>query len=189
MKTSHPAAKNADAVSALLRIKRQGFTLVELTMAMLMGMGIAGMVMLLFNQQLAFLRIYQTQSFLTEEAPLISLNVSKLVGNADRFRLHDSVQDALLGRNPRLTSSPVVVLNFRQPDGTVRASILSFENRGTGPALYYYVVPSNGVLGDPQWFVTKKPTNVQFSMQEGVLRMTLTGPAGEQIAYSGVMQK
>jgi hypothetical protein len=51
------------------------------------------------------------------------------------------------------------------------------------------VVPSNGVLDTPQWFVTKKPANVQFSMQEGVLRMTLTGPAGEQITYSGVMQK
>lgn len=189
MKTSATAGKNAAAAALLFRMKRRGFTLVELTMAMLLGMAIAGMVMLLFNQQLAFLRIYQTQSFLTEEAPLISLNVSKLVGKADRFRLHDSVQDALLGKNPRLTSSPVVVLNFRQPDGTVRASMLSFENRGSGPALYYYVVPSNGVLGTPQWYVSKKPTNVQFSMQEGVLRMTLTGPAGEQITYSGVMQK
>lgn len=188
MKTNTRAGNHA-ASSPLLRISRRAFTLVELTMAMLIGMAIVTILMLLFNQQLAFLRLYQTQSFLTDEAPLISLNVSKLVGNADRFRLHDSVQDALVGKNPRLTSSPVVVLNFRQPDGTVRASILSFENRGTGPALYYYVVPSNGVLGDPQWFVTKKPADVQFSMQEGVLRMTLTGPAGEQITYSGVMQK
>lgn len=189
MKIRAPIRRN-NAVSRLTFGKpRRGFTLVELTVAMLMGMAISGMVMLLFNQQIAFLRIYRTQSFLTEEAPLISLNVSKLVGKADRFRLHDSVADALVGRNPRLTSSPVVVLNFRQPDGTVRASILSFENRGTGPALYYYVVPTSGVLGEPQWFVTKKPTNVQFGMQEGVLRMMLTGPAGEQITYSGVMQK
>lgn len=189
MNTSLPFGKNSAGTARLLKGARRAFTLIELSMAMVLGMGIAGMVMLLFNQQLAFLRIYQTQSFLTEEAPLISLNVSKLVGSADRFRLHDSVQDALLGRNPRLTSSPVVVLNYRQPDGTVRASILSFEDRGTGPALYYYVVPSNGVLGNPQWFVSKKPANVLFSMQEGVLRMTLTGPAGEQITYSGVMQK
>jgi hypothetical protein len=124
-----------------------------------------------------------------DEAPVISLYVSKLVGKADRFRLHDSVQDALVGANPRLTSSPVVVLNFRQPDGIVRASILSFEDRGSGRALYYYVVPANGVLGQPQWYVSNKPTNVQFGMQEGVLRMMLTGPAGEQITYSGTMQK
>jgi type II secretory pathway pseudopilin PulG len=185
MKTSAPAQGNDAAPGKL----RAAFTLIELTIAMVIGMAIGGMVMVLFNQQLAFLRLYQTQSFLTDEAPVISLYVSKLVGKADRFRLHDSIQDALVGANPRLTSSPVVVLNFRQPDGTVRASILSFENRGSGLALYYYVVPTNGVLGTPQYYVSKKPANVQFGMQEGVLRMTLTGPAGEQITYSGVMQK
>lgn len=168
---------------------RRGFTLIELTIAMVIGMAIGGMIMALFNQQLAFLRLYKTQSFLTEEAPVISMHVGKLLGKADRFRLHDTVADALAGRNPRLTASPVVVLNFRQPDGTMRASILSFENRGTGPALYYYVVPTTGVLGTPQWFVTKKPSNVAFTMEQGVLRMTLTGPAGEQITYSGTMQQ
>lgn len=168
---------------------RRGFTLIELTIAMVMGIATGGMVVALFNQQLAFLRIYQTQNFLTDEAPVISMYVSKLVGKADRFRLHDSVNDALAGRNPRLTASPVVVLNYRQPDGTLRASILSFEDRGAGPGLYHYVVPTNGVLGAPEWYVTNKPANVEFVMQEGVLRMTLTGPAGEQITYSGTMQK
>ncbi len=168
---------------------RRGFTLIELTVAIMMGMLTGSMVLALFNQQLAFLQIYRTQNFLTEEAPVISMYVSRLVGKADRFRLHDTVDDALEGRNPRLVSSPVVVMNFRQPDGTMRASILSFENRGAGPALYYFVVPNNGVLGDPQWYVTNKPTNVAFAVEQGVLRMTLTGPAGEQITYSGTMQQ
>jgi type II secretory pathway pseudopilin PulG len=176
-------------MKTFLHTVRRGFTLIELTIAMMIGMAIGGMVIALFNQQLAFLRLYQSQNFLTDEAPLISLYVSRLVGKADRFRLHDSVDDARVGVNARLTSSPVVVLNFRQPDGTVRASILSFEDRGQGPALYYYVVPSNGVLSEPQWFISNKPSNVGFAMQEGVLRMTLTGPAGEQITYSGTMQK
>ena len=173
----------------ILQRQRRGFTLIELSIAMMMGMMTGSMVLALFNQQLAFLKIYQAQNFLTEEAPVISMYVSRLVGKADRFRLHDSVANALAGTNPRLTSSPVVVLNFRQPDGTMRASILSFEDRGTGPALYYYVVPVSGVLGTPQWSVTSKVTNVQFTMEQGVLRMTLTGPAGEQITYSGTMQQ
>jgi hypothetical protein len=168
---------------------RRGFTLIELSLAIMMGMLTGAMVLALFNQQLAFLKIYRAQNFLTEEAPLISLYVSRLVGKADRFRLHDTVADALAGTNPRLTASPVVVLNFRQPDGTMRASILSFENKGAGPALYYYVVPTSGVLGAPQWFVSKRPSNVTFAMDQGVLRMTLTGPAGEQITYSGTMQQ
>lgn len=167
---------------------RRGFTLIELTVAMTMGLLTGSMVLAIFNQQLAFLKLYQTQNFLTEEAPVISMYVSKLVGKADRFRLHDSVADALSGANPRTTASPVVVLNFRQPDGTMRASILSFENRGTGLALYYYIVPVSGVLSTPQWAVTSKPSNVQFTMDQGVLRMILTGPAGEQITYSGTMQ-
>ncbi len=173
---------------ALLRM-RKGFTLIEVSIAIMIGMATGAMVLSLFNNQMAFLKIYQTQNFLTEESPIISMYVGRLVGRADRFRLHDNVADALAGVRIRTTASPVVVLNFRQPDGTMRATILSFENRGSGLALYYYVVPVNGVLGEPQWAVTKKPTDVSFSMDQGVLRMALTGPAGEKITYSGTMQQ
>lgn len=168
---------------------RSGFTLVELSVALMMGMMIGAMLLALFNQQLAFLKIYQAQDFISEEAPVINSYVSKLVGRADRFRLHDSLTDAKAGANARLTESPVVVLNYKQPDGTLRASILSFEDRGTGPALYYYVVPAVGVLTTPQWAITTKAADVRFAMDQGVLRMTLTGPAGEKITYSGTMQQ
>ena len=166
---------------------RRGFTLIELSIAIMMGLATGTMVLALFNQQLAFLQIFKAQGFLTEEAPIISTYVSRLVGKADRFRLHDSVADALSGINPRLTESPVVVLNFRQPDGTMRATILSFENQGSGLALYYYVVPVTGVLGTPLWAVTKAPSKVAFRMDAGVLRMILTGPNLEEIIYSGTM--
>ena len=169
--------------------RRGGFTLLELTMAMVTGMAVSAMVLAMSNQQLAFLKIYRTQDFLNQEAPVISTYVSKIIGKAERFRLHDSVSDALANRNPRLTASPVLLLNFRQPDGTMRASILSFEARNGSQALYYYVVPVSGVLGEPQWFLTNKPTNVQFSMEQGILRMTLTGPQNERITFSGSMQQ
>lgn len=167
--------------------RQRGFTLIELTLAISIGMAIATIAMTLFNQQLAFLRIFRVQEFLTEEAPIINLHVSKLVGKAERFRLHNSVAEALTGANPRSTASPVVVLNFRQPDGIVRAAILSFENLGTGSALYYYVVPANGPLGAPLWYVSRKPRDVAFTVETGILRMTLTGPNGESITYSGAM--
>lgn len=168
---------------------RRGMTLIELSVGMMLGMMLGSMILALFNQQLTFLKIFKAQNFLSDEAPIISTYVSRLVGKADRFRLHDSVADALAGTNPRLTASPVVVLNFRQPDGTMRATILSFENRGTGNALYYYVVPVSGVLSEPQWAVTKSPSNVTFAMVQGVLRMVLTGPNNEEITYSGTMQQ
>ena len=169
--------------------RRRAFTLIELTVAIMLGLATGSMVMALFNQQLAFLKMFKTQSFLTEEAPLISIYVSRLIGKADRFRLHDSVADALAGSNARLTASPVVLLNYRQPDGVMRAAILSFENRGSGMALYYYVVPTSGVLGTPEWAVTKAASNISFTMEEGVLRMKLTGPNAEEITYSGTMQQ
>ena len=148
------------------------------------------MVLALFNQQLAFLQIYQTQNFLTEEAPLISMYVSRMVGKADRFRLHDSVDDALAGSQPasyRLTGGGAQL----PPAGRHDAGHdpLASRTGGPGPALYYYVVPISGVLGAPQWCVSNKPANVGFTMEQGVLRMTLTGPAGEQITYSGTMQQ
>ena len=173
----------------ILKRTRRGFTLIELSVAIMLGMATGTMVLGLFNQQLAFLKIFKAQGFLTEEAPIISTYVSRLVGKADRFRLHATREDALSGTNARLTDSPVVVLNFRQPDGTMRATILEFRDRGAGPALYYYVVPVTGVLGDPLWAVTKAPRNVVFRMEEGVLRMILTGPSGEEIIYSGIMQQ
>jgi len=171
------------------RIKRRGMTLLELTIAMGAGMMIATMLLALFNQQVAFLRIFGLQNFLNEEAPLVSMHVSRIVGKADRYRLHDSLEDALANRNQRLADAPVLLMNFRQPDNSMRASILAFETRDGRQALYYHLVPVSGAPGAPEWFVTDRANDVRFSMEEGILRMRLTGPSGEQITYSGTMQQ
>lgn len=172
-----------------MRLIRRGFTLVELTLATFVGMAVAVMTLAIVNQQFAFLRIYGVQSFLSEEAPIISGYVAKLIGQSSRYRLHNNVNDALAGTNLVMTNAPVILLNFLQPDGSMKASILAFQNLGSGSALYYYIVPASGTLGAPQWAVTRKPTSVLFSIETGILRMRLTGPAGEQITYSGNMQR
>jgi hypothetical protein len=166
---------------------RQAFTLIELTVAISLGMSISAIILVMFNQQLAFLRFYRNQTFLTEEAPIVSMHVSKLVGKAERFRLHANVAEARAGFAPTYAASPVLVLNFRQPNGTVRASLLSFEDRGAGKALYYYLESSDGTLVTPQWYLTKMPKNVSFSVEQGILRMTLVGPSDEQVTFSGTM--
>lgn len=171
---------------------RRGFTLIELSIAIMMGMAIGAMVITLFNQQLTFLKIFRTQNFLTEEAPIISMYVSRLVGKADSFSLHANIEDAKAGAVPTLGPSSVLRLNFRQPDGTIQTTILSFERQGTGNALNYYVIPAvvpDGGLTAPAWSVTKAPRDVSFSVVIGILRMTLTGPNNEQITYSGTMQQ
>jgi hypothetical protein len=167
---------------------RKGFTLIELSIAIMIGMATGGIVLTLFNQQLAFLNLFRNQGFLTEEAPLINNYVSRLIGRADRFRLHETREEALSGTNPTLASSPVVVLNFRQPDGSFRSSILEFAVRGGVRGLYFYLVAANGTVNDPEWAVTKTPTAVAFQVSQGVLQMVLSGPNQERITYSGTTQ-
>jgi prepilin-type N-terminal cleavage/methylation domain-containing protein len=174
----------------------RGFTLIELSIAIMLGLAISAMTLGLFNQQLAFLKIYQSQSFLTEEAPIVGMYVSKLVGKADRFRLHATLEDAIAGTNPKSEKSNFVVLNFRQPNGTIRAAMLAFQNLGSGMALYYYVIPLNftGELPAPQWAVMRpaRGPNAQvrrgnFTVQSGILQMNLIGENNERITYSGSM--
>ncbi|MEP2777134.1 MAG: type II secretion system protein [Luteolibacter sp.] len=171
-----------------LKALRRGFTLLEMTVVMLVGMALAAIMLSMLNQQIAFLKIFRAQSFLNEEVPMISNHVSKLLSDAERFRMHASLQDALAGSNPKLTSSPVLVLNFRQPDGSVRAGILSFETRSGKKALYYYVVPTSGVLTQPEWVVTSKAANVEFYMVSGMIATRVTGPAGEEVFFTGAME-
>ena len=167
--------------------KRRGYTLIELTLAMMMGMMLSAMVLALFNQQLAFLRIFQAQNFLTAEAPVISNYVSRVVARADGFRLYDSLGDIAAG-NPVMADAPVLLLRFREASGGFRACVLSYENPGTGQGLYYRVVNTGGVVSEPQWALTTKPSDVSFSIEQGILRVRITGPNGEEIVYSGTQQ-
>lgn len=178
-----------------LNCRRAGFTLLEMSIAMMLGLAISGMTLGLFQQQLTFLKIYKSQSFLMEEAPIVGMYVSKIVGKADRFRLHATMADAITGTGPITGPANYAVFNFRQPDGTIRAAILAFEN-GPGQrfGLYYYVVPVPFVaLAQPTWAVMR-PANVgrtqrggSFSLVNGILEMTLTGENNEEIKYSGSM--
>lgn len=169
--------------------KRRGYTLVELTLAIVTGMMIAAMLMSLFHQQLAFLRIFHAQSFLTTEAPIINNYLVRVIGSADGYRLYGSVEDLKNGGAQNLIDAQVLMLRFKESDGTFRAAVLSFEDtgNGVGDALYYRRV-TDGAIGDPEWALSTEPADVRFSVEQGILRVRLTGPNGEQITYSGVQQ-
>jgi prepilin-type N-terminal cleavage/methylation domain-containing protein len=177
--------------------RRRGFTLIELSIAIMLGLAISAMTLGLFNQQLAFLKIYQSQSFLTEEAPIVGMYVSKLVGKADRFHLHGNLADAISGAAPNNGPSDFAVLNFRQPNGTIRSAVLAFQSlNGTGTALYYYVVPLGfaGGLPAPQWAIMRPASGPNgqvrrgnFTVLNGNLQMNLIGENNERITYCGSM--
>jgi len=173
--------------SARLR-SRRGYTLVELSLAMTTGLVVTTLLLALVNQQIAFLRIFSAQNFLTTEAPVINNYLARVIGSAEGYRLYESVADLVAGEDPVLADAPVIMLRFKEPDGTFRASVLSFENPGTGQGLYYRMVTRAGVLGAPDWALTKRPANVNFAVVQGILRVRITGPNGEEIVYSGTQQ-
>lgn len=169
-------------------LARRGYTLLELSVAMSTGIAIAVLVLMLVNQQIAFLRIFKAQKFLTTEAPMLNNHLVKIIGGAESYRLYSTVGDLVGGSAPVLDNASVLMLRFKEPDGSYRASVLAFEDPGSGPGLYYRMVNAAGVLGTPDWSLTKKPTNIVFSIEQGILRIRVTGPAGEEIVYSGSMQ-
>lgn len=170
------------------RLRRRGYTLIELTLAMGTGMAVAAMVLMLANQQFAFLRIFRAQSFLVTEAPVLNNYLSRIIGNAESYRLYASLDDLVSGATPVLADAPVIMLRFKDPNGNFRASVISFEDPGTGQGLYYRMVNAAGTLGEPSWALSKRPTNVRFSIEQGILRVRVTGPGGEELTYSGAMQ-
>jgi type II secretory pathway component PulJ len=172
----------------VVRSARRGYTLVELTLAMSVGMMVAAISLMLFNQQMNFLRIFRAQDFLVREAPLISNYVVRVIGSAEGYQLYRNMSSLQAGEGAVLEDAKVLVLRFMEADGTEKASILSFEDPGTGPGLYYRLIPASGVVGSPDWAITKEPTDVRFAVEEGILRMRLSGPNGEELVYSGTQQ-
>lgn len=181
-------AANRIPAGAATKVARPGYSLLEMTLAMAIGMMVAGMALMLFNQQMAFLKIFKAQDFLTREAPLINNYVVRVIGAAEGYALYSDKEALTNGSDPVLEDAQVLVLRFRKPDGTERASVLSFENPGSGLGLYYTVVPESGSIGAPDWALSKQPAGVVFAVEQGVLRMRVTGPNGEELTYSGTQQ-
>jgi hypothetical protein len=172
----------------LPRFRRRGYTLTELALAIMMGIVVATMLLSIFQQQLSFLRIFSAQSFLTTEAPILNNYLSRVLSTAEGYRLYSSVGALTGGSAPVMTEAPVLMLRFKEPDGTFRASVLSFEDPGGGRGLYFRPVTAAGSLGSAEWALSRQPTDVKFSIVEGILRARITGPNGEEITYSGTQQ-
>jgi hypothetical protein len=183
---------------------RNAFTLLELTISMLMGLAAGGMIMTLFQQQLTFLTILRTQNFLVEDAPIISNYINQIVGKADSFRIHGSLTAAENDTAPSLGPASALSLRFRLPDGTERRSILYFvppvPATPTVPAttggLFLRSYNAAGVVNpDVQLYSSSAiSTNVTFSIAAagtyaGVLQVNLTGPRNESVIYAGTMQQ
>ena len=171
--------------------RRAGFTLVELTLAISLGIVVGAMLLAVVNQQIAFLTIYRKQSFLVDEAPMMNLYFSRMVARADKVELCHLAESVGLSA-PGGENANALRMYFRRPDGGWRASVLGFD--GEARRLRYYLLdaPDSGAVGEAEWTVARLgaeeseelPVGVEFGLEDGVVRMTLSGPSGERIFYS-----
>ena len=168
--------------------RASAFTIVELSVAVSLSLGIAGTILMLMSQHMTFLRFLERGRFLKEEVPTISLTIGRFVGHADSYLLFSNKSDAIQGSNAITTGGSALLLQSRDPSGSIRKSIVAFESGPGGGSLNIY--NHNGVTwgSTPSWAITSAPANVTFSNSSGILLTTIVGPNGEEITYGGNSQ-
>jgi len=169
------------------RIKRAGFTLIEMTLALALSMGIAAAIVGLLQQQVSFTRVISKFQFLRDEAPQVNTLLANLINKADSYRIYSSRTNAMASTGAVNTSGRALRLRFRNPDGTSSNAIISFEEVSSKKYLnFYYRGPSDAAWPtSPSWTITSRPTLVDFSNNTGILLIAMTGPNGEEITFAG----
>lgn len=192
----------------------KAFTLVELTVVISVGMMVAMMALGLLQQQLISYRIVQSQNFLVAEAPQINNTLNRIINRASFIQVYPDLASAKAGgNNATLTNGKVLVLRFIDAGGNQNTStshnqrigIIAFD-ASTNSINYYNItdtdlanfdpidVPGSGgnpaiSATPPSWTISSYVNNVDFFIQQGVLRMQIDGFNGDQITYSVTTQK
>jgi len=167
--------------------RKQGFTLVEMTVAIIFGLVIASTGTLLLNQQVGIIRRVNQQSFILRDAPEINQILTSILAKSDAIRLHNNFADALGDSNPVTANGQALVAAFRQPDGTTTFGIIDFgtTNAGVQGLHYYRLGPgATPTAGSPDWTISRNVNAVDFNLVNGLFQLTLTGPAAETITYT-----
>ena len=171
----------------LPKSKKSGFTLVEMTVAIVFGLALSAAGLTLLNQQIRVARTFNQQDFILSEAPQINNSLTALLSKADAIRLHPDFANAVGNTNPLLTGGSTLVAAFRNIDNTTTFGIISLEAVAGGNQLnYYYYDPAQSAptQANPSWVISRKVTNANFNLVNGLFVTTLTGPRGEQITYT-----
>ena len=148
------------------------------------------MSLTLLNSQLMSYKIINTQNFLVSEAPQVNNTLNRIVSRANFFRMYETKSDATTGYNAVIADGKILALKFQDPsDGSSSFGVIAFDSNSK--KLEYYNVGSMAELSmsDPSWTISTQLNDADFYVQNGVLRIKLTGPNGEEIIYSTTTQK
>lgn len=162
---------------------RKGYTLIELSVVMVLVMLIASTLVAMLTQQTQFFRWWKTQDFIAEDAPLTNAMVVRLFAQADAFRIHRNRSSAMDGTNGVTAGGRAMLLGFTEGDGTKRKGVIWYA-RATG-ALWYGVVNEDDTMPNRnRWIIASGISDATFSVVNGTMQITLTGPYGGQLTYA-----
>jgi len=166
-----------------------GVTLLEMTVAIGIGLLIASAGMGLLSQQYAFTRFLQQHEFLLDEAPQLDNLLSRILSKSDAYRVYTDRGAAVSGNDAVLSGGKALMLAFRDPNNVYRYALIAFEEDEDGKELGFYNLTAAGTWSEePDWALSRRVEDVEFFIENGVLRVRITGPAQESIIYSGHTQ-
>ena len=160
-----------------------GFTLMEMSAAMAVLVGLSSALVVMMQQHVTFLRLCRQQVFLTSEAPTIGNLLNRILNSADHYFVYPSKEEALGNGLPTLARGRAVKLFFKTASQTTECRVLSVEPISTGAALRFYTPVSNTLQSS--WTVTSKIRSASFLCEEGILSVSLVGPNNEAVTYYG----
>ena len=172
--------------------QRSGFTLVEMTVTILVGLMVATITLILFNSQLASYKILQTQNFLISEAPQINNTLNRIIPRANFFRMYGSLTDAKESSNAVIADGKVIALKFqaitRDPNSPLddysSFGVIAYDDETKKLNYYHLESMAELAVSTPDWSISNRIEDAVFYVENGVLRTKLTGPNGEEITYS-----
>ncbi len=163
--------------------KKSGFSLVELTVAIALALGLASTVVVLAAQHTFFMKHLGSFAFLRDEAPQINRVLTSLLASSNSYWIYDNKEAAFADEIPTNVGS-ALVLSYRSPTGDLDEVAISFDAEVEDKALNIYS-KNNGWQAEPNWTITSIVEDVEFSDETGVLTIALTGRRGEEITYMG----
>lgn len=163
--------------------KRKGYTLIELTVVLVLVMLIASSTLALFSQQVQFLNWWNTQKFIGEDAPFANSMIVRVFSKADAFKIYADRATALGGTGQGVTTGGgVIMLGFSQADGSKDYGLIEYD--ATNDKVDYHVLNDTASAVTSSWTIVSEVANASFEVVGGVMQLTLTGPYGGQVTYA-----
>lgn len=160
-----------------------GFTLIEMSSAMSVMMVLAVALIVMLQQHVQFMQMFQQQSFLTDEAPKVGNLLGRMINQADHYFVYANKAEALGGGAPILTSGRAVRLFFKSAAQETAERLITMETPASGGELRFYSWLADGTSSS--WVISSRLSDVGFVSDQGILSMTLQGPNGERVTFGG----